>query len=84
MLQVPDSLAALGFRDDGCGSAMNPTASLLLDTLAPGLLVAGVALVAMPWLRPNDERARAIVVAVVVVLMWRYMIWRWVSTLPPV
>ena len=63
---------------------MNPTISLLLETLAPGLLVAGVALVALPWLRPNDERARAAVVAVVVVLMWRYMVWRWLSTLPPV
>jgi cellulose synthase (UDP-forming) len=63
---------------------MNPTASLLLDMLAPGLLAAGVALVALPWLRPTDERARAAVVAVVIVLMWRYMIWRWFSTLPPV
>jgi cellulose synthase (UDP-forming) len=63
---------------------MNPTISLLLETLAPGLLVAGVALVALPWLRPNDERARVAVVAVVVVLMWRYMMWRWFSTLPPI
>ena len=63
---------------------MNPTVSLLLETLAPGLLVAGVALVALPWLRPNDERARVAVVAVVVVLMWRYMVWRWFSTLPPI
>ena len=45
--------------------------------------MAGVALVALPWLRPNNERARAAVVAVVVVLMWRYMVWRWFSTLPP-
>ena len=35
-------------------------------------------------LRPTDERARVVVVAVVSVLMWRYMIWRWFSTLPPV
>lgn len=63
---------------------MNPTVSLLLETLAPGLLVAGLALVALPWLRPSDERARVVVVAVVSVLMWRYMVWRWFSTLPPV
>ena len=62
---------------------MNPTVSLLLETAAPALLVAGVAMVALPWLRPQDERARVAVVAVVSVLMWRYMIWRWVSTLPP-
>ena len=38
----------------------------------------------LPWLRPDSERARAAVVAVVVVLMWRYMIWRWLATLPPI
>ena len=63
---------------------MNPTAALLLDVLAPGILVAGAALILLPWLRPESERARAAVVAVVVVLMWRYMIWRWLATLPPI
>ena len=62
---------------------MSPTATLLLEILAPGLLVIGLALVVLPWLKPSDERARAAVVAVVVVLMWRYMCWRWLSTLPP-
>lgn len=62
---------------------MNPTAALLLEILAPGFLVAGVAMAVLPWLRPSSERARAAVVAVVVVLMWRYMIWRWLATLPP-
>lgn len=62
---------------------MGPTANLMLEILAPGLLVIGAALVVLPWLRPSDERARAAVVAVVVVLMWRYMCWRWLATLPP-
>ena len=62
---------------------MNPTISLLLETLAPGLLVAGAALMVLPWLRPDDERARAAMVAVMVALMWRYMMWRWTGTLPP-
>ena len=63
---------------------MNPTASLLLETLAPGLLVIGVALLALPWMQPTSERARAAVVIVVVVLMWRYVAWRWLATLPPI
>jgi cellulose synthase/poly-beta-1,6-N-acetylglucosamine synthase-like glycosyltransferase len=62
---------------------MSPTAALLLEILAPGFLVIGVALVVLPWLKPSDERVRAAVVAVVVVLMWRYMCWRWLATLPP-
>jgi len=62
---------------------MNPTIALLLDTLAPGLLVIGAALIALPWMSPKSERARIAVVAVVSVLMWRYMIWRWLYTLPP-
>jgi cellulose synthase (UDP-forming) len=63
---------------------MNPAAALLLETLAPGLLVIGAALIALPWLRPTKEWARVAVVAVIVVLMWRYMVWRWLSTLPPI
>ena len=62
---------------------MNPTVALLLDTLAPGLLVIGAALIALPWMSSRNERARMAVVAVIVVLMWRYMAWRWTSTLPP-
>jgi cellulose synthase (UDP-forming) len=62
---------------------MSATASLLLEVLTPGILVAGIAFVVLPWLRPDDERARAAMVAVMVVLMWRYMIWRWLVTLPP-
>jgi cellulose synthase (UDP-forming) len=62
---------------------MNPTAALLLETLSPGILVAGAALIVLPWLREDDERARAAMVAVMIVLMWRYMVWRWLGTLPP-
>jgi cellulose synthase (UDP-forming) len=62
---------------------MNPTVALLLDTLAPGLLVIGAAMIALPWMSSRNERARVAVVAVVAVLMWRYMAWRWTSTLPP-
>jgi cellulose synthase (UDP-forming) len=62
---------------------MSPTAALLLETLSPGILVAGAALIVLPWLKEDDERARAAMVGVMVVLMWRYMLWRWMGTLPP-
>ena len=54
----------------------------LIETLSPGVLVVGAAWVVLPWLRPEDERARAAMVAVMIALMWRYMLWRWFATLP--
>ncbi len=56
---------------------------VLLETLAPGILVIGAAWVLLPWLRADDERARAAMVAVMVALMWRYLLWRWLVTVPP-
>ena len=41
---------------------------VLLETLAPGILVIGAAWVVLPWLRADDERARAAMVAVMVAL----------------
>lgn len=57
--------------------------SVLLETLMPGLMVAGLGLAVLPWLRPDHEGVRAALVAVMVALMWRYIIWRWLETLPP-
>jgi cellulose synthase (UDP-forming) len=54
----------------------------LIETLSPGILVLGAAWVLLPWLRPDDERMRAATVAVMIALMWRYMLWRWFATLP--
>ena len=62
---------------------MSPTLPLLLETLSPGIAVAGLAFAVLPWLRPDDERARAAMVAVMLALMWRYLAWRWTGTLPP-
>jgi cellulose synthase (UDP-forming) len=56
----------------------------LIEALSPGILVVGAAWVLLPWLRPDDERARAAMVAVMIALMWRYMLWRWFATLPSV
>jgi cellulose synthase (UDP-forming) len=58
--------------------------ALLFEALAPGFLVLGFAWVVLPWLKAEDERARAAMVAVMLVLMWRYMAWRWIVTLPPI
>lgn len=62
---------------------MNPTLTLVLETLSPGIVVAGLAIAVLPWLRPDDARARAAMVAVMLALMWRYLGWRWMGTLPP-
>ena len=61
---------------------MSPAASILLEALAPSFLVLGALLVALPWFDPRDERVRSVMVAVLIVLLWRYMLWRWLSTLP--
>lgn len=55
----------------------------LIESLIPGFLILGASWIVLPWLRAEDERARAAMVAVMLVLMWRYMIWRWIATLPP-
>jgi cellulose synthase (UDP-forming) len=61
---------------------MSPAAGILIEALAPSFLVLGALLVALPWLDPRDERVRSVMVAVLIVLLWRYMFWRWFSTLP--
>ncbi len=58
--------------------------ALLLDSLVPGFLVLGLGWMVLPWLSADSERARAAMVAVMVVLMWRYLLWRWLGTLPPI
>ncbi len=62
---------------------MSPTANILLEALSPAALMLGASLAVLPWLRADDVRARAAMVAVMVALMWRYMLWRWMATLPP-
>ena len=58
--------------------------ALLLESLVPGFLVLGLGWVVLPWLSADSGRARAAMVAVMIVLMWRYLLWRWIATLPPV
>jgi len=56
-----------------------------MDPLGPfGLTfaLAGAAIVALPFLNPNDNRARTALFALCIVLTWRYVFWRFADTLP--
>ncbi len=58
--------------------------ALLFESLVPGFIVLGIGWMVLPWLSADSWRARSAMVAVMLVLMWRYLIWRWLGTLPPV
>ncbi len=58
--------------------------AILIESLVPGFIVLGLGWMVLPWLSAESGRARAAMVAVMIVLMWRYVIWRWLGTLPPV
>lgn len=61
---------------------MNPIVSVLQESVTPGLLVAGLLLALLPLI-DRDSRWRAIPVAVVLVLVARYLYWRVTATIPP-
>ena len=63
---------------------MSTGLSGLVGAALPGLTAGGAALTVLPWLRPNDVRARTVLSAISVVLMGRYELWRWLETLPPI
>jgi cellulose synthase (UDP-forming) len=52
------------------------------SSLALGAITLGLALCVLPLLDRNDSRARAVVLLFSVLLAWRYMIWRFTSTIP--
>jgi len=54
-----------------------------MEHLALSLAVVGTAVLALPLLDPKDERARAVLFGVCILLTWRYLWWRFASTLPP-
>jgi cellulose synthase (UDP-forming) len=45
--------------------------------------VIGAAFAVLPLCTPDDNRVRSVLFALSVVLGWRYIHWRWSSTLPP-
>jgi hypothetical protein len=52
------------------------------SSLALGAIALGLALCVLPVLDRNDSRARVAVLLLSVLLAWRYMIWRFTSTIP--
>ncbi|MBU8537495.1 glycosyltransferase family 2 protein [Falsiroseomonas tokyonensis] len=52
-------------------------------SMAPAILVAGLCLMILPLFRPDHAVVRAGALALVVLLAWRYMAWRFTSTLAP-
>ncbi len=61
---------------------MNPIVSVLLAGIVPGLLIAGLLLMVMPWL-DRDGSWRILPVALVLALTARYLYWRVTATIPP-
>lgn len=51
--------------------------------LAPTLLLAGLALALLPFLRREDGLVRVVLFAIPALLAWRYMAWRITETIPP-
>jgi cellulose synthase (UDP-forming) len=54
------------------------------DAIVPSIAVLFLAIAILPWLDRESTVARTGVIAVCLVLGWRYMFWRVFSTLPPV
>lgn len=51
--------------------------------LAPSLVILGLALLILPFCRPQDPIVRAILFGAAIALAWRYMAWRVTATIPP-
>lgn len=54
-----------------------------MPSLSLTLLILGAGILALPLLDPRDERTRTALFAICIVLVWRYVIWRFADTLPP-
>ena len=39
-------------------------------------------IITLPFLDPKDERTRTALFAICIVLIWRYVLWRFTATLP--
>lgn len=52
-------------------------------SFAPALLIGGMALAVLPFCRQDDNRARAVLFAICIALGWRYIIWRFAASVPP-
>jgi cellulose synthase (UDP-forming) len=61
---------------------MSPIAAVIGQASWPAALAAGSCLAILPWLRREDFVTRVVISGLVGLLMWRYILWRWTSTLP--
>ncbi|MGD9805999.1 MAG: glycosyltransferase [Hyphomicrobiaceae bacterium] len=61
---------------------MNPLLSVLSEGMTPGLLMAGLLLLLLPWIEPHG-RWRAVPIWLVLALTAYYLGWRIFATLPP-
>ena len=53
-----------------------------MDSLGLTFLVVGGGIITLPFLDPKDERTRTALFAICIVLIWRYVLWRFAATLP--
>jgi cellulose synthase (UDP-forming) len=56
----------------------------MIPALTPGLIALGCCVAILPWLRREHSAARSLMVAIVLLLLVRYFVWRVTSTMPPV
>jgi cellulose synthase/poly-beta-1,6-N-acetylglucosamine synthase-like glycosyltransferase len=56
----------------------------LFEALLPAGLIGLIAFAVFPWLNRNSETSRTITITICLFLMWRYLTWRIVHTLPPI
>lgn len=54
------------------------------EALLPGLVVVFLAIAILPWLSRDNSWIRASVIAFVLFVSWRYLLWRIGYTLPPI
>ncbi|WP_207458965.1 glycosyltransferase [Azospirillum sp. SYSU D00513] len=52
-------------------------------SFAPGLLVCGAALAILPFCDREDSRVRTVMFGICILLCWRYMVWRFTESIPP-
>jgi cellulose synthase (UDP-forming) len=58
--------------------------SIIVEGGWAGPVAAGACVAALPWLKRESAAARTLVIGIGVVLMWRYVAWRWTESLPPI
>jgi cellulose synthase (UDP-forming) len=57
--------------------------SIIAESAWCGPVAAGACMAALPWLNRKSVAARTFVILVSGALMWRYILWRWTQSLPP-